>query len=280
MEKYFRTGPHFPNDVPDTTLLRARYLTRLLETWISASQLEVFTGNGAASRSDPTATELVFLGSDPSGEIEICTSDEHQCFLRDLQRFNDQDGELNRALQDGDLSIESKARILQMVMQCSLPSIEITDTYKEGSTVEGLVARLSTIRRRARKCTFEERITLIHLAQKYQVLVADAHARMTHDRKIRTRQIKNKEVLERKKRKKATTTALENLASKQTLMEAGELKASVQEGISLLHLGGMLGFSSIATFPGTVVRPYEFVLDFTASRLCFKSLSKAIDPTE
>jgi len=175
--------------------------------------------------------------------------------------------------------LETKARILQMVMQCSPPSVEITDPRaEETESIQGLVATLKGIRRRAQQCTFEERITLVLLARKYQDLVADAKAQKTDRRRLRARQAKIKDVTAPITKKFATTIALERLAKQQTLMQAVELKASVDEGISLLYVGGALGYSSIATFPGTVVRPPEFVLDFAKS--CFESLSKPIEPTE
>ena len=272
--------PALPGDVSDTTPLRARYLTRLLETWISASQLEVFAGNGIAVRSDPTGAGLVFFEPDPSVETTLCTSDGHHCVLLDLGKC-DQGGELARALNDGDLGLEAKARILQMIMQCKLPSFEIADARtKETNSVQGLVTALKGIRRRAQKCTFEERIALVLLARKYQAFLVEAQAYMARERKIRTRQFKNKEALEPKKRKLATTVALEHLTKQQRLVDAGELKAFVQEGNSLLYIGSVLGFSSIATFPGTVVRPHEFVLSFATAKSCFKTLSRPIDPTE
>ena len=239
----------------------------------------VFAGNSAAYRSDPTTTELVFIRPDPLVETTACTSDGHPCFFLGLERFNDQHGELAGALQDGDLGLETKARILQMVMQCSPPSVEITDPRaEETESIQGLVATLKGIRRRAQQCTFEERITLVLLARKYQDLVADAKAQKTDRRRLRARQAKIKDVTAPITKKFATTIALERLAKQQTLMQAVELKASVDEGISLLYVGGALGYSSIATFPGTVVRPPEFVLDFAKS--CFESLSKPIEPTE
>jgi hypothetical protein len=119
---------------------------------------------------DPIATELVFPHPDLTDKVSTCTSDSHQCFLFDLQKFNGQGRELTLALGDDDLSMEVKARILQMVMQYSLLSIGVSDGYNEkGSTVEGLVAKLRNIRQKARRCTFDERITLILLAQKYHM---------------------------------------------------------------------------------------------------------------
>ncbi|KAK5657959.1 hypothetical protein OQA88_2511 [Cercophora sp. LCS_1] len=236
LEKYLGTAPP-TSDSSDPTSLRARYLARLLETRISASQLGIFAGKGTTGQPDPTATELIFLQPDPTDKVSACAADSHQCFLLDLQKSSGQGEELTLALGDGDPSMEVKARILQMVMQCSLPPIGVTDGYDDKrGTVEGMVAKLGNIRRKAQMCTFEERITLILLAQKHQDLVADARARMLRERSIRRRQFNSEEVPEPKKRIAATTTALENLAKQQTLMEIGELKASVEEGTEPLEI--------------------------------------------
>lgn len=110
--------------------------------------------------------------------------------------------------------------------------------------------------------------------------MADAKAQLHEDRMIRRRQFKNKEDLKAKPRMQCTTIALNNLAEQQTVMGVGDLKAYVREGTSLLYLGSILGNHSLATFPWTVVRPHEFVLDFKAASSCFKSLSNPIHPIE
>ena len=239
--------------------------------------MDVFAGNGTADQSDPAAAELVILRSDPTEEES--TSDGHHSFLQDIRNL-DTTNELSLAFQDGDLSMEVKARVLQMVMQCSPPSNDLTDGYpEEGNDVKGLVARLRNIHRRVQNCTFQERITLILLARKYQQLVTVARHQMEQERNIRKRLSKTGAV-ERKTRTVPTTTALNNLAKLQTGLEVEELKAYVQEGISLLYIGTKLGYYSLATFPGTAIRPLEFVLDFKTAKSCFGLLSKPINPIE
>ena len=228
-----------------------------------------------ADQPDPTA-ELQFVQSDLTETASTCP-ESHQCFLVDLGNLG---GQGKEALEDGDLNMESKARVLQMVMQCSLPPTGPATFYRENrGTVGGLVAKLKNIRQQTQRCTFEERMTLALLAQTYQVMVEEAKTQMLQDRSIRRRQAKN-ESLEPKRRQNATTTALKELAKQQTLMEISELKASIDEGVTLLFLGRELGYHILASFPCAVVRPHEFVVSFETARSCFKSLSKPISPTE
>jgi len=275
LEKYLGTAPPTSGD-SDTPSVRARYLKRLHETWISASLLENFPED-TANRSDSNAPEEL-AGSDP--DVVSCTSDEHRCFIHDLERSGICGTVPTSAFEDGNISIETKARILQMVMQCSVPSKIAGGGREGGATVAALVSRLAHIRRRARDCTFEERVTLILLARKYNDFLTDAQAQMDKARKIRRREFKVGGVSERKPRTLATTTALNHLAEQQTVMDPKDLKVSVHDGCSLLYIVNNLGHQGLATFPGTTVPPHQFVLNFPAASSCFKLLSRAINSTE
>lgn len=221
-------------------------------------------------------TELVLFRSDPA-EVSTCPSDNHGCFLLDLQKFGNL--ELLPALeQDIGLSKETKARVLQMVMQCSAPRNDDTERYdKTTNTVEKLVTKLRKIRQHIRACTFEERMTLLRLAREYLRLEATAKDKITQARKLRRRE----ENLEPMKRKSAKTYALDSLVEQQSLMSAAELKAAVQDGTSLFTLSrGLGGVYAIATFPGAAVQKHDFALDFASASLHFPSLSRPITPIE
>ncbi|KAK3363902.1 hypothetical protein B0T25DRAFT_528717 [Lasiosphaeria hispida] len=275
LEKYLGTVPHTSGDA-DVISLQARYLTSLLKTWISLSELEVFAGENTADQPDPTG-ELLFVQPYSTEKVSTCT-ESHECFLADLETHFPQGGE---GWVNGDLGMEVKARVLQMVMQCSAPPTGPETHHEENQrTVGGLVAKLTNIRQKVQRYTFEQRFTLALLAQKYQGMLEEVSTGLQQSHSIRKRQWATNGSLEPKKRQQASTIALENIATQQTTMTTGDLKACINEGLSLLFLGSTLGYHILATFPCDVIRPHEFAIDFPTTRLCFKSLSKPINPNE
>ncbi|KAK3363990.1 JmjC domain, hydroxylase-domain-containing protein [Lasiosphaeria hispida] len=271
LQHYLQTTPHTPTGT-DPNSLRARYLAMLLGIWVSSSQLPVLTGEKIADRPDPTAEPLVH--HDPA-ETAAC-ADSHQCIFRELGKHS----QGKEALKDGNLTLERKARLLQMVMQCSIPLPQAATPEELRGTVGRLVTKLSEIRRSARRCVVEERITLMLLAEQYHIALLHARGQLRSERAIRRREACEGS-LEPKQKITTRTMAYNQLMKEQTLMRLKDLQESVKEGEALRALAFKLGSHSfILTLPSDVVRPHDFVLDFAREGSCFKSLTSPINPVD
>jgi hypothetical protein len=90
LERYLGSFPSDPKVVkPKGTLLRARYLKKLLETWIAPSQRALLGGSDLVQVLDPISSEPLQHLADLVPELvgdgrDICDPGSYCCFIQDL----------------------------------------------------------------------------------------------------------------------------------------------------------------------------------------------------
>jgi hypothetical protein len=185
---------------------------------------------------------------------------------------------------------------MQMIMQCSLPSLRtLHNSAQENisnslanaftSSVLDSLNRIQSAQLSSRICTLEERIALVAIAKEFQKEEALIRKEMDQTRAIRRRQSKNKEKLDPLPGKGETTRtrALKKLlhqspSLKNTKLFQDRLNTFIQEGKTLGFICGALGPNTLAMLPGNPIRPCDIQLKFPRATSCFTSLSEPIEP--
>lgn len=213
----------------------------------------------------------------------LSCSSKHMCLLAGPEK------RYHLAL-EGTVGIEQgeKARILQLIMQCSTPrSCEPTVTFKPSKTQE-LVLRILKKRQKMAMCGLSLQDDYIQLAAAFskaeQRMEKESHdgalvrRRVAHDKKRSTRSTQGGEKKKPKRGKGTRTLAIELVMGNPRPMSNSEFLRCVEWGRSLTALRAELGPRCLRTFPTTTCN--ELAARFTAGRLHFPDLSKPIIPDE
>ena len=215
---------------------------------------------------------------------------------QDLDVYPDKDL-LAGALRErhGDLSLEERARILQMIMQSSLsymrqlcqpPDVSrvlaIEEHRSPCQTILDLMEAIDRNTDSLYPVIIEQRMLYIQLAKTYINQVHQERERMQKERVMRRRISAGGEVLTpiSESGKKAETRVVDRLMNELgTKVCKGRLTTCVRLGSNLNYLASRLGLGVWLTFPADVARLCDFQLTFPSSSNSFPSLVKSIEPS-
>ena len=196
----------------------------------------------------------------------------HTCLLAGPDRI------YQHALEDvATIQQQQKARIIQMIMQCS-PGSEESMIEKSPTETQKVISRIVSNRRQITQHYMSLRQDYIKLAAIYaeEVIRIKDCRRAEKDKK---RRLANGGVRSKKKRGKGgKSEALESMLGQPPQMARSDLKRCIEWGDCLTKLRNTLGPRCLRTFPATTC--FDLAASFTIGLAHFPELSKPIAPEE
>ncbi|KAK3371241.1 hypothetical protein B0T24DRAFT_628205 [Lasiosphaeria ovina] len=266
--------------------LRAWYLERLLQQAVA---------HGTAHLSD-VSISLVDLPQTAS--TPLSSTGLRSCLLQDLKAHSSSGSisfnQLQVALGDDDDSLLSRARILQLVLQCSMPgTCPTVDEYYgvlPDGEIKNILQEIIRIDSVSRRCTVESRIQLSRLGFVVDRELQAITKEMKHAQRIRRRE--KPDPLRRQAQSKAQDPHSGRSAMYRVLhrllgyrpeqeIEMNSLRKlnrEVKVGTTLYQISFHLGENILYTFPGSIVKQEDMVLKFPSAT--FKSLTSPIQPSD
>jgi hypothetical protein len=290
LEKYLGLYPS-KSEPPS---LRSHYIRRLLSAVVFTNHHRDLTGESSKNlvRCNPS---LLPDGLCDEATHSSATTSENDALAQDLEKIpHDERASIEKALGDEEcqLSLESRARIVQMIMECSnralghihslaqpadpVHDFAIPDKENVCKTMGYLLKKLDQNKDVLCLPIAELRTIYMQIAKTFAKAVEQERRLMKDDRILQRRapdghkrkgQMPETRVLDRFSRTESTELSrrLKN-----------RLRACIHTGNNLDYLSSNLGLPILLTFPAATVDPSEFHLLFGSARKRFASLGKRI----
>ncbi len=196
----------------------------------------------------------------------------HTCLLVGPDRI------YQHALEDvATIEQQQKARIIQMIMQCS-PGSKESVIEKSPTETQKVISRIVSHRRQITQHSMSLRQDYMKLAAIYaEEVIRIKDCRVAE--KDKKRRIANGGVRSKKKRGKGgKSEALESMLGQPPQMARSDLRRCIEWGNCLTELREALGPRCLRTFPATTC--FDLAVSFTAGLAHFPELAKPIAPEE
>jgi hypothetical protein len=282
--------------------LRSYYLRKLLGAIVFSYQHRELTNDSSGDLVLFNSSHLPdnsCLDAAISSTATTCS----ETLLLDLASFSNK--QLSPHLKDAlldegcQLTLEEKARILQMIMQCSTdvlkpigrllqPADKSQDAAVEGrqdfcSTMLILVEKIDRVKEEFYLPMIQQRMLDIQLAKTFTCEIRLEEERMKQERQIRKRMhaqgmklIRNKDSGKTAKGR-VLDRLIHALAEKSPRMSRSRLTVYIRLGSSLDYLSSKLGIGLLLTLPADTTDVCDLHLPFPLAKNAFPSLAKAIE---
>ena len=274
--------------------LRSYYLRKLLSAVVFTNHHKDLTGESSKTlvRCNPS---LLPDGLCDETAHSSATISEKDALAQDLKNIpHDERASIENALGDEEcqLSLENRARIVQMIMECSnralahihslaqpadpVHGLAVPDKEDACKTMEYLLKKLDQNKDVLCLPIAEQRTIYMQIAKTFAKAVEQEQQVMKNDRIMQRRAPDG----HKRKGEKAETRVFNRFSAAESTEVSRRLKnylrACIITGNNLDYLSSNLGLPILLTFPAATVDPSEFHLLFGSARKRFASLGKRI----
>ncbi|KAF2452577.1 hypothetical protein BDY21DRAFT_358933 [Lineolata rhizophorae] len=309
----------FPKNIALSPVqLRARYFRMLLEAWVAPAQQAMLAGAATTQAEAIPLAKVRSEESTPVPELKLkkytCVCDTpdapgvHTCMETDVRSLGKESGNAELFLQalraeDGNMP-DRRARLIQMIMQCSAEHIGpalleqfphifqgfLPDSQPDnefGRRMFSLLERLERINTHTQASAFARRVTLVELARVFEAELLRTKKDLHGERAKRIRACKykmEKPPDNKDKRAHAETRALQKmfngLSADDPRCKKGKwaaVKRQLKQGQTLRFLASRLGTWVLAVLPGDSIKPKAV---YPTAKKCFRLFCKDIQPSD
>lgn len=278
--------------------LRSRYLRILLRAVVSSDYHRELVGNAIGNTLQYLEPESSLQEFDvDNASLPVLSSDE-QALHRDLELpANAKTLKLALADTHWPLSLAKKARILQMIMQCSYHALDPIQSrlgpadpagtmdasepcWDAKPTIDQLLQKLEDNKRNFQLPAIKERMLYLQIAVTFKEEVEQERRTMDQDRTLRMRMRSQGQQLPQKLGQgiSSQTRVLNRLAKTSEAQE--RLTQYIQLGNNLHFLSSRLGPAILLSFPAYTTLACNFQLPFllAGKRKGLQNLARRLDP--